>query len=102
MSVGRRAAPRLAGTPVHMLVAVIGTYRHMVSPFRPPSCRFIPTCSQYAVEALTEYGLLRGCWLALQRLARCGPWHSGGWDPIPQRCAQSDSGLQPEVRSAHV
>ncbi|WP_085234073.1 membrane protein insertion efficiency factor YidD [Mycobacterium conspicuum] len=57
----------------------------MVSPLRPASCRFVPTCSQYAVDALTEFGLIRGSWLAACRLAKCGPWHRGGWDPIPER-----------------
>lgn len=59
----------------------------MVSPLRPATCRFMPTCSQYAVDALTEYGLVRGSWLAAVRLAKCGPWHRGGWDPIPERGA---------------
>jgi uncharacterized protein len=67
------------------LVFLIQLYRHMVSPLRPPTCRFVPTCSQYAVDALTEYGLIRGGWLAAVRLAKCGPWHRGGWDPIPER-----------------
>src|SRR5579884_2663031 len=67
------------------LIFLIQLYRHMVSPLRPATCRFIPTCSQYTVDALTEYGLVRGCWLALTRLAKCGPWHQGGWDPIPER-----------------
>ncbi|MGJ6121388.1 MULTISPECIES: membrane protein insertion efficiency factor YidD [Mycobacteriaceae] len=58
----------------------------MVSPLRLPSCRFTPTCSEYAVDALTEWGLIRGGWLAVVRLAKCGPWHRGGWDPIPERC----------------
>jgi putative membrane protein insertion efficiency factor len=57
----------------------------MVSPLRPATCRFVPTCSQYAVDALAEYGLIRGGWLALARLGKCGPWHRGGWDPIPER-----------------
>ncbi|WP_232065539.1 membrane protein insertion efficiency factor YidD [Mycobacterium shinjukuense] len=57
----------------------------MVSPLRPASCRFVPTCSKYAVDALTEYGLTRGGWLTVVRLAKCGPWHPGGWDPIPER-----------------
>ncbi|MEE6179050.1 membrane protein insertion efficiency factor YidD [Mycobacterium sp. 050134] len=57
----------------------------MVSPLRPATCRFVPTCSQYAVDALTEYGLVRGSCLAAARLAKCGPWHRGGWDPIPDR-----------------
>ena len=70
---------------VRGLVFLIQLYRHMVSPLRPPTCRFVPTCSQYAVDALTEYGLIRGSWLAAVRLAKCGPWHQGGWDPIPER-----------------
>jgi uncharacterized protein len=71
--------------PVRFFISAIQTYRHMVSPLRPPTCRFMPTCSQYAVEALTEYGVFRGGWLAIVRLGKCGPWHRGGWDPIPER-----------------
>ena len=71
---------------VRAMVFLIQLYRHMVSPLRPATCRFVPTCSQYAVDALTEYGLIRGSWLAVVRLAKCGPWHRGGWDPIPERC----------------
>ena len=67
------------------LIFLIQLYRHMVSPLRLPTCRFTPTCSQYAVEALTEYGLVRGSGLAAVRLAKCGPWHRGGWDPVPER-----------------
>jgi uncharacterized protein len=69
---------------VRVVVYVIQLYRHMVSPLRPPTCRFIPTCSQYAVDALTEYGLFRGGWMAVVRVAKCAPWHPGGWDPIPE------------------
>lgn len=76
-TVGRSAA--------RALIFLIQLYRHMVSPLRPATCRFIPTCSQYAVDALDEYGLIRGTWLAAARLAKCGPWHEGGWDPIPDR-----------------
>ena len=71
--------------PVRAVIFLIELYRHTVSPLRLPTCRFIPTCSQYAVEALTEYGLFRGSWLTMVRLAKCGPWHRGGWDPIPER-----------------
>lgn len=71
--------------PVRGLIFLIQLYRHMISPLRLPTCRFMPTCSQYAVDALTEYGLLRGIGLTLVRLAKCGPWHRGGWDPIPER-----------------
>ncbi len=70
---------------VRAVVYLIQLYRHMVSPLRPATCRFVPTCSQYAVDALTEYGLVRGGWLTAARLAKCGPWHAGGWDPIPER-----------------
>jgi uncharacterized protein len=70
---------------VRSLIFLIQLYRHMVSPLRPATCRFVPTCSQYAVDALNEYGLIRGSWLAAARLAKCGPWHAGGWDPIPDR-----------------
>ncbi|MEZ0352696.1 membrane protein insertion efficiency factor YidD [Mycobacterium sp. pR1184] len=78
-------------TVVRGLIFLIQLYRHMVSPLRPATCRFIPTCSQYAVDALSEYGLIRGSWLAAARLAKCGPWHRGGWDPIPERaCAHRD------------
>jgi uncharacterized protein len=66
-------------------VFLIELYRHTISPMRLPTCRFSPTCSQYAVDALTEYGVIRGGWLAMMRLLKCGPWHRGGWDPIPER-----------------
>lgn len=74
------------------VIYLIQLYRHTISPLRLPTCRFTPTCSQYAVDALTEYGLIRGSWLAAVRLAKCGPWHRGGWDPIPER--HTDSGEQ--------
>ena len=71
------------------VIFLIQLYRHTISPLRLPTCRFMPTCSQYAVDAFSEYGLLRGGWLASLRLLKCGPWHSGGWDPIPERCEHS-------------
>ncbi len=95
-------AVRAGGRLARFMVSAIGVYRHMVSPFRPPSCRFTPTCSQYAVEALTEFGALRGIWLSVVRLAKCGPWHSGGWDPIPHRRPEAGDSSQSEVESAHV
>jgi putative membrane protein insertion efficiency factor len=72
------------------VIFVIQLYRHTVSPLRLPTCRFTPTCSQYAVDALSEYGLFKGGWLAVVRLLKCGPWHRGGWDPVPERCAASE------------
>lgn len=80
---------RAARLPVRSLIFLIQLYRHTVSPLRLPTCRFTPTCSQYAVEALTEFGLVRGSWLATVRLAKCGPWHRGGWDPIPEHPHQA-------------
>ena len=86
---------------VRSLIFLIQLYRHMVSPLRPATCRFVPTCSQYAVDALTEYGLIRGSGLAAARLAKCGPWHPGGWDPVPERRKSedaSDAGTVPAPR----
>jgi uncharacterized protein len=64
-------------------VALIRAYRAGISPLLGPGCRFYPTCSQYAEEAVLRYGLVRGGWLAIQRLACCHPWHPGGYDPVP-------------------
>ena len=80
----------LSSRAVRALVWMIQLYRGTVSPLRLPSCRFTPTCRQYAVDALTEFGLVRGSWLALGRLLKCGPWHNGGWDPIPDRAGECD------------
>lgn len=66
-----------------VLVVPLRAYRRYISPLVPPSCRFSPTCSAYAIEALTRHGVLRGSWLTLRRLLRCAPWHPGGRDPVP-------------------
>jgi putative membrane protein insertion efficiency factor len=66
-----------------VLLAVIGFYRTAISPIRPPACRYTPSCSAYAVEAISRYGGGRGSWLALRRLLRCHPFHAGGHDPVP-------------------
>jgi uncharacterized protein len=80
-----RPSARLRRLPVRFVIVVIELYRTYVSPLRLPTCRFVPSCSSYAVDALSEYGLIRGGWLTAVRLAKCGPWHRGGWDPIPER-----------------
>lgn len=66
-----------------ILLAPVYFYRKVISPLLPPMCRFYPSCSTYAVEALTVHGLFRGGWLVARRLLRCGPWHPGGLDPVP-------------------
>lgn len=88
---------RVSGVVLRGVIQLIQLYRTMISPFRPAACRFTPTCSQYAVDALQEYGLFRGCWLACVRLAKCGPWHRGGWDPIPERPDATEP--DPKLRS---
>lgn len=72
---------------------LIRVYRRLVSPLLPPACRFSPSCSEYAADALRQHGLLRGGWLAIARLSRCHPWHSGGHDPVP--VADSRAGRAP-------
>ncbi len=65
------------------LIWLVRGYQLFISPFVPPSCRFHPTCSHYAIEALQKHGAVKGFWLALRRIARCHPWHPGGHDPVP-------------------
>lgn len=65
------------------LIWLVRGYQLFISPFVPPSCRFHPTCSHYAIEALHKHGAVKGLWLALRRIARCHPWHPGGHDPVP-------------------
>jgi len=67
----------------HVLMGLVRFYRKYISPMRPPCCRFYPTCSQYALEALEKYGALKGGWLAFRRILRCNPFHKGGYDPVP-------------------
>ena len=66
-----------------ILIALVKFYRAAISPYTAPSCRFDPTCSQYALEALQKYGALKGTWLTLKRLSKCHPFHKGGYDPVP-------------------
>ncbi len=66
-----------------LLRRMVRIYRYLISPLLGPSCRFHPSCSEFAEEALAQHGALRGSWLAARRLCRCGPWHPGGFDPVP-------------------
>jgi putative membrane protein insertion efficiency factor len=67
-----------------ILAVVLRGYQRWVSPLLPPACRFEPTCSEYARQALLEHGLVSGGGLTVKRLLRCHPWHPGGFDPVPQ------------------
>ena len=66
-----------------VLRTLVRGYRYFLSPLLAPACRFHPSCSAYAEEALQLHGALRGSWLTARRICRCGPWHPGGWDPVP-------------------
>lgn len=70
-----------------LLIGFIRGYRLLISPLLPPACRFQPTCSRYAIEALETHGVLKGSWLATQRICRCHPLHPGGYDPVPPKIA---------------
>ena len=73
--------------PGRLLIGLVGVYRRYLSPLIPPHCRFYPTCSAYAQEAIQAHGALRGTYLTLRRIASCHPLHPGGVDPVPGRRA---------------
>jgi putative membrane protein insertion efficiency factor len=76
---------RAVTAPARLLMVPIAGYRRFVSPLLPPRCRFAPSCSEYALTAVAEHGAARGLWLAVKRIARCHPFHPGGYDPVPAR-----------------
>lgn len=69
-----------------VLIGLIKGYRALISPLFPPVCRFQPTCSQYAIEAIARFGPFKGSWLAIRRILRCHPFTPGGYDPVPPLC----------------
>ncbi len=84
-----RTRTQLQGTSARATAAVsaallllLQLYRVLISPFLGPCCRFVPSCSEYASQAVRRHGPVRGSWMALRRLLRCHPLHSGGWDPV--------------------
>jgi putative membrane protein insertion efficiency factor len=92
----------LSTVPARAVLAVLRFYRMAISPVRPPACRYTPSCSAYAVEAIERFGVLRGGWLAMRRLLRCHPFHRGGHDPVPEHVGsrRSNSGVNPPLTSA--
>ena len=80
-----RTAPDKGTVPARLLMLPIAGYRRFISPLLGPRCRFEPSCSAYALAALSEHGAARGLWLAVARVARCHPFHPGGFDPVPAR-----------------
>jgi putative membrane protein insertion efficiency factor len=68
-----------------LLIGSLRVYKRWISPLLGPRCRFAPTCSEYAMEAIARFGAIRGGWLAARRIARCHPFHPGGHDPVPPR-----------------
>ncbi|HEX6633094.1 MAG TPA: membrane protein insertion efficiency factor YidD [Usitatibacter sp.] len=66
-----------------LLIGLVRGYRYLLSPWWGGQCRFSPTCSEYAIEALQRHGAWKGSWLAARRISRCHPWHAGGFDPVP-------------------
>ena len=80
--------------------APIRAYRLLVSPVLGPRCRYLPSCSEYALEALARHGVLRGGWLALRRILRCHPWGGFGYDPVPGPAPEQAAASMPDRRSA--
>ncbi len=85
------SAPR-PGPAARLVIGLLGVYRRWISPLFLPHCRFHPSCSAYAVEALRVHGLARGTGLAVLRLLKCAPWHPGGLDPVPPRRIRDPDG----------
>ena len=79
----KRAGKLIAKAVERVMLWLIAFYRHCISPLTPPACRYTPTCSQYAQEAIRKYGPFRGGWLALRRILRCHPFGGSGYDPVP-------------------
>lgn len=77
----------------YILIALLKAYRFAISPLYGQVCRYHPTCSAYALEAVTVHGSIKGTWLAVRRVARCHPWAAGGYDPVPAKPSPANTGL---------
>ncbi len=83
MKILYRSGKVLSSVLTAVLILPLRIYQLAISPLFPPACRFTPTCSQYAVEALKRHGPFKGAWLSLRRICRCHPWGGSGYDPVP-------------------
>ena len=93
--------PRQRPSPAaRFLMLLLTGYRTFISPLLGPRCRFYPSCSAYALEAVQVHGALRGSWLAARRLSRCHPFHAGGLDPVPARAAKPGNDMARSVQTA--
>ena len=72
------------------VIFIIRLYQYTLSPYIAQSCRYTPTCSQYSIEAIQRFGVIKGFWLGLRRVGRCHPWHHGGYDPVPPLRSPAD------------
>lgn len=77
----------------YLMIGLIKGYQYVISPILPKSCRFLPTCSEYGLEALKQHGLIKGTWLTSRRLCRCHPWGASGYDPVPLKEKLQSSGI---------
>ena len=80
----------------HILILFVRGYQVMISPYFPSSCRYSPTCSHYAIDALRTHGSVKGSWLAIKRILRCHPWAEGGHDPVPPKHTNANASNLPE------
>jgi hypothetical protein len=88
-----------------LVQTMLGGYKRLVSPLLPPACRYVPTCSEYAAEAVVRHGIVRGAWLAAGRVLRCQPWGGAGYDPVPycrpRQAAEAEKAGKLEPAMAH-
>jgi len=73
----------ISRTVAYIPIVLVKIYQIFISPFFPDSCRFIPTCSSYSIEALKKHGIIKGVWLTIRRISRCHPWGDHGYEPVP-------------------